>query len=127
MLKYSIPEIEKKGGGTIVNIASWHAEKTITRLAAYAASKGGMTALTRQMSLDCGPKNIRVNAVCPSTPLLDLTFASLPDPEEAFKQTLEFQPFGRIGTVDDIANACLFIISDRRLPPQGIWREQPNE
>ncbi|MGP7817898.1 SDR family NAD(P)-dependent oxidoreductase [Niallia sp. 01092] len=113
--KYSIPEMEKRGGGAIVNIASWHAEKTITRLAAYAASKGGMTALTRQMALDCGPKNIRVNAVCPSTvktPLLDLTFASLPDPEEAFKQTLEFQPFGRIGTVDDIANACLFMCSD---------------
>lgn len=113
--KYSIPEIEKRGGGAIVNIASWHAEKTITRLAAYAASKGGLTALTRQMSLDCAPLNIRVNAVCLSTvdtPLLQQTFASLEDPEEGFRQTLEFQPFGRIGTVEDIANACLFMVSD---------------
>lgn len=113
--KYVIPEMKKRGGGAIVNIASWHAEKTITRLAAYAASKGGLTALTRQMSLDLGPHNIRVNAVCPSTvdtPLLEKTFASLEDPEEAFNQTLQFQPFGRIGTVDDIANACLFMVSD---------------
>ncbi|MDQ0207253.1 SDR family NAD(P)-dependent oxidoreductase [Alkalicoccobacillus murimartini] len=113
--KYTIAEMKKRGGGAIVNIASWHAEKTITRLAAYAASKGGLTALTRQMSLDLGPHNIRVNAVCPSsvdTPLLQKTFASLEDPEEAFRQTLEFQPFGRIGTVDDIANACLFMVSD---------------
>jgi hypothetical protein len=113
--KYSIPEMEKRGGGAIVNIASWHAEKTITRLAAYAASKGGMTALTRQMSLDCGPLNIRVNAVCPSTvdtPLLQQTFANLEDPDAAFEETLKFQPMGRIGTVDDIANACLFMCSD---------------
>lgn len=113
--KYAIPEMKQRSGGAIVNIASWHAEKTITRLAAYAASKGGLTALTRQMSLDLGPHNIRVNAVCPSTvdtPLLEKTFASLEDPEAAFKQTLEFQPFGRIGTVDDIANACLFMVSD---------------
>lgn len=46
------------------------------------------------------------------TPLLEKTFASLENPEEAFNQTLEFQPFGRIGTVDDIANACLFMVSD---------------
>lgn len=113
--KYAIPEMKKQGGGAIVNIASWHAEKTITRLAAYAASKGGITALTRQMSLDCGPDNIRVNAVCPSsvdTPLLHQTFASLEDPDAAFEETLQFQPMGRIGTVDDIANACLFMCSD---------------
>jgi NAD(P)-dependent dehydrogenase (short-subunit alcohol dehydrogenase family) len=113
--KYAVPEIAKRGGGAIVNVASWHAYKTITRLAAYAASKGGMTALTRQMALDCGPMNIRVNAVCPSTvdtPMLQQTFSSLPNPEDAYKQALEFQPLGRIGTSEDIANACLYLASD---------------
>lgn len=113
--KYAIPEISKRGGGSIVNMASWHAYRTITRFAAYAASKGGMTALTRQMALDCGPLNIRVNAVCPSTvdtPMLYESFKSLPDPEEAFKQSLAYQPLGRIATGEDIANACLFLISD---------------
>ncbi|GAB3059357.1 SDR family NAD(P)-dependent oxidoreductase [Virgibacillus ainsalahensis] len=113
--KYAIQEMEKRGGGAIVNMASWHAYRTITRFAAYAASKGGMTALTRQMSLDCGPLNIRVNAVCPSTvdtPMLYESFKSLPDPEEAFNESLKYQPLGRIATGEDIANACLFLVSD---------------
>ncbi|MBM7631343.1 SDR family NAD(P)-dependent oxidoreductase [Geomicrobium sediminis] len=113
--KYSIPEMQKVGGGSIINIASWHAEKTITRLAAYASAKGAMTALTRQMALDYGKDQIRVNAVGPSTvdtPLLQKTFESLDDPEQAFKDTLKFQPMGRIGTVEDIANTCLFLASD---------------
>lgn len=42
--KYAIPEMQRSGGGSIINIASWHAEKTITRLAAYASAKGGLTA-----------------------------------------------------------------------------------
>ncbi|MGE5702632.1 MAG: SDR family NAD(P)-dependent oxidoreductase [Clostridia bacterium] len=113
--KYAVPHIAKRGGGSIVNMASWHAYRTITRLAAYAASKGGITALTRQMALDFGPMNIRVNAVCPGTidtPMLYRTFSTLPDPEEAFRQTLDYQPLGRIGTAEDVANACLFLISD---------------
>lgn len=113
--KYAIPAMEKRGGGAIVNMASWHAYRTITRFAAYAASKGGMTALTRQMALDCGPLNIRVNAVCPSTvdtPMLYESFKSMSDPEEAFAQSLAYQPLGRIATGEDIANACLFLISD---------------
>ncbi|QDI91794.1 SDR family oxidoreductase [Salicibibacter halophilus] len=113
--KYVLPEMQKRGGGSIINIASWHAEKTIPRLAAYATAKGGLTALTRQMALDYGADQIRVNAVGPSTvdtPLLQKTFESLEDPDEAFEQTLDFQPMGRIGTTEDIANACLFLASD---------------
>ncbi|MBB6450418.1 NAD(P)-dependent dehydrogenase (short-subunit alcohol dehydrogenase family) [Geomicrobium halophilum] len=113
--KYVLPLMQKRGGGSIINIASWHAEKTITRLAAYASAKGGITALTRQMALDYGADQIRVNAVGPSTvdtPLLQKTFESLDDPDEAFKQTLDYQPMGRIGTTEDIANACLFLASD---------------
>lgn len=80
----------KRGGGSIINMSSWHAYKTITRIAAYAATKGGIAALTRQMALDCGPLNIRVNAVCPGTfdtPMLHNLFANLSDPEEAMEQT----------------------------------------
>ena len=97
--KYTIPEIAKRGGGSIVNIASLHAYKTITRLAAYAASKGAITALTRQMALDCGQYNIRVNAVCPGsidTPMLHNLFSTLPDPKEAFEQSWLFNPLGEL-------------------------------
>lgn len=113
--KYAVEQMEKRSSGAIVNVASWHADKTITRFAAYAASKGGMTALTRQMALDCGAHNIRVNAVLPSTvdtPMLYETMKNLPDPDEAWKQTLDYQPLGRIATADDIAYACLYLASD---------------
>ncbi|SDK86987.1 SDR family NAD(P)-dependent oxidoreductase [Lacicoccus qingdaonensis] len=113
--KYAIPEMQKQDNASIINIASWHAETTITRLAAYASAKGGLTALTRQMALDYGKDQIRVNAVGPGTvdtPLLQKTFESLENPEEAMKHSLEFNPMGRIATVDDIAKACLFFASD---------------
>lgn len=113
--KYVVPEMRKRGSGAIINIASWHADKTITRFAAYAASKGGMTALTRQMALDCGKDNIRVNAVLPSsvdTPMFYETLNKLPNPDKALKETMAFQPLGRIGTAEDIANASLFLASD---------------
>lgn len=113
--KYAIPEMQKQESASIINIVSWHAETTITRLAAYASAKGGLTALTRQMALDYGKDQIRVNAVGPSTietPMLEKTFESLDDPEEAMKQSLEFNPMGRFGKVDDIAKACLFFASD---------------
>jgi len=112
--KYSIPEMEKRGGGSIVNIASFHADSTITRIAAYATSKGGMTALTRQMALDCGPLNIRVNAVAPG--IIDsgqLIWKDYPNPDEALNQSLAFQPLGRTGTIEDVANACLFLASNQ--------------
>lgn len=113
--KYAIPEMQKQETSSIINMSSWHAETTITRLAAYASSKGGLTALTRQMALDYGNSQIRVNAVGPSsvdTPLLHKTFASLENPEKSLEESLAFNPMGRIGTVDDIAKACLFLASD---------------
>ncbi len=67
------------------------------------------------VQLDCGQYNIRVNAVCPGTidtPILYNLFSTLPDPEETLEQSLAFQPLGRIGTGDDVANACLFLVSD---------------
>lgn len=113
--KYAIPEMQKQETSSIINMVSWHAETTITRLAAYASAKGGLTALTRQMALDYGQYQIRVNAVGPSsvdTPLLHKTFASLENPEKSFEESLAFNPMGRVGTVDDIAKACLFLASD---------------
>lgn len=113
--KYAIPELQKESTSSIINMASWHAETTITRLAAYASAKGGLTALTRQMALDYGQHQIRVNAVGPGsvdTPLLQRTFASLEDPEKSFEESLAFNPLGRVGTVEDIAKACLFLASD---------------
>jgi glucose 1-dehydrogenase len=71
--KLSYPLLRAKGGGAIVNVSSVHAVATSTNIAAYAASKGGLLALTRAMAIEFAPDNVRVNAILPGavdTPML---------------------------------------------------------
>ena len=71
--KFAIPEIIKNGGGAVVNITSVQGLKCQPNVSAYAASKGGVIALTRSMALDFARDNVRVNCICPGsidTPLL---------------------------------------------------------
>ncbi|HZT28371.1 MAG TPA: SDR family NAD(P)-dependent oxidoreductase [Bryobacteraceae bacterium] len=110
----AIPRMRDRGGA-IVNISSVHAYVSYAGNAAYDASKAGLIGLTRTMALDHGPDGIRVNAICPGyiqTPLLEKWLRELPDPESAMRQVLAFHPLGRIGTPRDIAQACLFLVSD---------------
>ena len=67
MAKYCIPEIRKRGGGTIINVASVQGLQSMPKVPAYAASKGGILSLTRQMSIDYAKEGIRVLAVNPGT------------------------------------------------------------
>ena len=71
--KLAHPMLVKAGGGAIVNVSSVHAIATSKDIAAYAASKGGLLALTRAMAIEFAPQNIRVNAILPGavdTPML---------------------------------------------------------
>ena len=67
MSKYAIPEIRKRGGGAVVNTASVQGLQSMKGVPSYAASKGGILSLTRQMAIEYAEHNIRVNAVCPGT------------------------------------------------------------
>ena len=72
----------RNGGGSIVNTASVQALATTGRIAPYAAAKGGILAMTRDMARDLGQYNIRVNTICPGciqTPMLDRSFTSNED------------------------------------------------
>src|SRR5690606_9052913 len=72
-VKLAYPLLKAGNGGSIVNVSSVHAVQTSTNIAAYAASKGGLLALTRAMALEFAPDNIRVNAILPGavyTPML---------------------------------------------------------
>jgi NAD(P)-dependent dehydrogenase (short-subunit alcohol dehydrogenase family) len=114
----AVPQMERRGGGRIVNIASVHASATLPGTSAYAAAKGGIVSLTRTLALELGPKHIRVNCISPGaieTDALKAYFDSLPPEEsEARRQyLLGWHPLGRFGQPDDIAQVALFLCSDQ--------------
>ena len=116
MARAVVPTMQARGGGAIVNIASINAIRGNLGLTAYAASKGGMTAMTRVMGMELAPDNIRVNALCPGavdTPMNDQYLASVADPEATMEILVAKHPLGRIATADDVAWAALFLASDR--------------
>jgi NAD(P)-dependent dehydrogenase (short-subunit alcohol dehydrogenase family) len=112
--KYAIPQMQKLGKGAIVNISSVHSFATVNGVAPYAASKGGITALTRNMAIDYGP-TIRVNSIAPGwvlTPLIQSIFDSYDDPADQQRQVEKRQVMKRIGQPEDIGEAAAFLASD---------------
>jgi 2-keto-3-deoxy-L-fuconate dehydrogenase len=109
----AMPHLRDAGGGSIVNIASVAAfQPSRSRPShAYAASKGGVLALTRAMASSFAADRIRVNAICPGLIRTPLT-ASLIGMAEAAIQRGEGAPLGRIGEPEDVANCVLFLASD---------------
>lgn len=113
--KYALPHIKASGGGAIVNIASVHAYQNVGGTAPYAASKGGLAALTRVMAIDYAKDNIRVNAICPGwiyTPLIEGIFKASGDAEGMKRQVAQRQLLGRLGTPEDIGHAVLYLVSN---------------
>ena len=110
-----IPHMLQAGGGNIVNVSSVHAVATLEGYSAYAASKGGMVALTRAIALDFAKQNVRVNTVLPGavhTPMLESSVKNLDTPRDQIMNTWnEAQPIGRVGTPEEIASVVLFAAS----------------
>jgi len=117
MSKYAIPEIRKRGGGAIVNNASVQGLQSMKGVPPYAASKGGVLSLTRQMAVEYAAERIRVVAICPGTidtEMVRTIARGEPDGvEAALVRYGQSHPIGRIGTGQDIANAVLFLASDQ--------------
>ncbi|HKY12442.1 MAG TPA: SDR family oxidoreductase [Gaiellaceae bacterium] len=102
-------------GGSIINIASVHSIQNVGGTAPYAASKGGVAALTRTAAIDLAPAGIRVNAICPGwvdTPLIRGIFESDPDPVEARRAVERRQLLGRLGRPEEIGRAAVFLAGD---------------
>ena len=113
--KYCIPEMEKRGGGAIVNTASVQGLASQPRVTAYAATKGGVIAMTRTMALDYAAKNIRVNSICPGsidTPMLRWSAGLTGEPEQALKEWGAMHALGRVGRPEEVARLVLFLASD---------------
>lgn len=103
-------------GGAIVNVSSVHAIQTSANIAAYAASKGGLLALTRAMAIEFAPDNIRVNAILPGavdTPMLRAGLGrghvGHGDMQERLDNLARKTVNGRIGTPEEIAHAIYFL------------------
>jgi NAD(P)-dependent dehydrogenase (short-subunit alcohol dehydrogenase family) len=107
------------GGGAIVNVSSVHAIATSANIASYAASKGGLLALTRAMAIEFAPQNIRVNAILPGavdTPMLHAGLSrghvgsgSLP---ERLENLASKTVIGRVGKPAEIAHAIYFLADE---------------
>jgi len=103
-------------GGAIVNVSSVHAIQTSANIAAYAASKGGLLALTRAMAIEFAPDNIRVNAILPGavdTPMLRAGLsrghAGRGDVHDRLENLARRTVNGRVGKPEEIANAIYFL------------------
>jgi meso-butanediol dehydrogenase/(S,S)-butanediol dehydrogenase/diacetyl reductase len=111
----TVPELRRGGGGSIINMGSIFGLIAMKQRVAYAASKGGVTLLTKAMALDHAREGIRVNCICPAiveTELIQDLFAKMPDAENVRKMRAEQIPQGRFGRPEEIANLAVFLASD---------------
>ena len=110
--KLAYPLLKTRGGGSIVNVSSVHAIATSSGVGSYAASKGGLLALTRSMAIEFAQDNIRVNAILPgavNTPMLSAHLDQV-RLENLAKRTVN----GRIGMPSELAHAIYFLADDEQ-------------
>ncbi|HUZ21744.1 MAG TPA: 3-oxoacyl-ACP reductase [Acidimicrobiales bacterium] len=111
--KYGIPHLLARGGGSVLNTASFVAVLgAATSQISYTASKGGVLAMSRELGVQFARQNVRVNALCPgpvNTALLQELFAK--DPERAARRLVHV-PMGRFAEPEEIASAAAFLASD---------------
>lgn len=109
-LQAVLPALERAGGGAVVNTISTAAVRAFASHVSYSASKGALRSLTQVAALELASSRIRVNAVVPgaiATPMV------LPDDDPVVRARLSKSPLERIGEVDDVAEAVLYLVSDR--------------
>ncbi len=119
-VKLAYPLLKKKGGA-VVNVSSVHAIQTSANIAAYAASKGGLLALTRAMAIEFAPDNIRVNAILPGavdTPMLraglERGHVGGGDMQERLDNLARKTVSGKVGTPAEIAHAIYFLADNEQ-------------
>lgn len=103
-----IPQMAERGDGAIIIVSSIAGLKGTSRLGAYAISKAADMQLTRNLALEWGHRNVRVNCIAPGLVRTDFARALWEDPENHAK-ALAAYPLGRLGEPEDIAGAAVFL------------------
>ena len=110
--KFAVPEMEKVGGGSIVNMSSVHGLLMAPGSLSYDTGKAAVLGLTRQMAIDFGPMGIRVNAICPGHIVTESIQRHWDKNPSLFALYEAQYPVRRAGSPLDIANAVRFLCSD---------------
>lgn len=120
-VKLAHPLLRARGGGAVVNVSSVHAIQTSANIAAYAASKGGLLALTRAMAIEFAPDSIRVNAILPGavdTPMLRAGLGrghvGHGDMQQRLDNLARKTVSGKVGKPEEIAHAIYFLADDEQ-------------
>jgi NAD(P)-dependent dehydrogenase (short-subunit alcohol dehydrogenase family) len=111
-MKYQIPEMLKRGGGSIVNMSSVAGLRGGMVGVAYFASKHGVLGLTKAAAYEYAKQGIRINAVCPAVIKTDMADRLFYQDDDIAKMITGLHPMGRVGTPEEVASAVVFLSSD---------------
>ena len=118
-MRYQLPEMEKAGKGSIINVASILGQVGFANSCAYVAAKHGVVGLTKNAGIEYGKTGVRVNAVGPAfieTPLVKDSLS-----EEAYNSLAEMHPMGRLGRPHEVAELFLWLASDKASFATGAY------
>ncbi len=113
-------KLNKERGGAIINVSSMAGLMALPNAAAYVASKTAVIGLTKSVAVDAAPFGIRCNAVCPGFIDTDMTRAILAKDPERRARIERRIPTGKFGLPEDVANACVFLASEKAQYINGV-------
>ena len=114
-MRHAGPALAESGGGSVINVSSILGKVGLAGAAAYCASKGGVTLLTKAAALEWAPLGIRVNSVHPGfidTPMVSNVLQQVENGNEVRDLLISRHALGRLGLAREIADAVLFLASD---------------